>query len=75
MLTEIQGVDLLRVPEVESELAILNRMLEEDEYQSDEFRKRLSFLEETIGYSDRDLVLIRMEVIRKKKRHETFNKG
>ena len=50
-------------------------MLEEDEYQSDEFRKRLSFLEETIGYSDRDLVLIRMEVIRKKKRHETFNKG
>lgn len=37
------GVDLLRVPEVESELAILNRMLEEDEYQSDEFRKRLSF--------------------------------
>ena len=75
VLTEIQGVDLLRVPEVESELAILNRMLEEDEYQSDEFRKRLSFLEETIGYSDRDLVLIRMEVIRKKKRHETFNKG
>lgn len=68
VLTEIQGVDYMRVPEVRDGLAELSRLIEEDEYNTDDFRKKLSDMEATIGFTDRDLALIRMEVIRKKKK-------
>lgn len=68
VLTEIQGVDYMRVPEVRDGLAELSRLIEEDKYNTDDFRKKLSDMEATIGFTDRDLALIRMEVIRKKKK-------
>lgn len=68
VLMEIQGVDYIRVPEVEEELKELTKMVEEDKYDTDEFKKKLSGLEATIGFTDQDLALIRMEVMRKKKK-------
>lgn len=65
---EIQGVDYIRVPEVEDELNELTRMVEENQYDTDKFKKKLSIMEATIGFTDKDLALIRMEIIRKKKK-------
>lgn len=68
VLMEIQGVDYLRVPEVEDGLKKLTEMVEKDQYDTDEFKSKLADMESTIGFTDRDLALIRMEVIRKKKK-------
>lgn len=68
VLTEIQGVKSLRVPEIESKLIVLNNLLRENKYETEDFKEKLSELEGLLGYSDQDLVLIRMEVIRKKKK-------
>lgn len=65
VLGTIQGVKCQRVPEVESRLEGLRKMLHEGLYDSEEFKKELADMEAVLGYSDRDLVLIRMEVIRK----------
>ena len=68
VLSEIQGVRYLRVSEVENRLAELRNMVQAGLYDSKEFKDELSAMEALLGYSDRDLVLIRMEVIRKKKK-------
>lgn len=68
VLMEIQGVDYIRVPEVEDGLSELTKMIEENLYETDEFKNKLSAMETAIGFTDRDLALIRMEVIRKKKK-------
>lgn len=68
VLMEIQGVDYIRVPEVEDGLNELTRMVEQNQYDTDEFKKKLSDMETTIGFADKDLALIRMEIIRKKKK-------
>lgn len=68
VLLEIQGVENLRVPEIESKLSELKKQIREDKYESKEFKDRVLELENVLGYSDQDLVLMRMEVIRKKKK-------
>lgn len=70
VLCEIQGAEYIRTPEVEKELSVLQDMVERKEYETDEFRHKLSSLENTIGIADADLALIRMEVIRKRKKDE-----
>lgn len=68
VLTEIQGVKNLRVPEIEERLSKLKKLLQENKYETGEFKIELSELESILGYSNQDLVFIRMEVIRKKKK-------
>lgn len=68
VLMEIQDVDYIRVPEVEDGLNELTKMVADDLYDTDEFKQKLSDMEATIGFTDRDLALIRMEIIRKKKK-------
>ena len=70
VLYEIQGAEYIRTPEVEKELSALQDMVENGEYNTEEFQDKLSSLEDTIGIADPDLALIRMEVIRKKKKNE-----
>lgn len=67
VLTEIQGVKALRVPDIEDKLSTLKKLLLENKYETGDFKEKLLELEDILGYSDQDLVLIRMEVIRKKK--------
>lgn len=68
VLSEIQGVQYLRVPEIEDKLTELKELVWKDKYESDEFKQKLTAMEETLGFSDPALILIRMEVIRKKKK-------
>lgn len=68
VLSEIQKVNHFRVPEVEEKLAQLNDMIERNEYSSDSFNTLWKEMEDILGYSDRDLILMRMEILRKKKK-------
>jgi predicted ATP-binding protein involved in virulence len=67
VLSEIQHVQHFRVPEVENKLEELCRMIQEKRYETDAFRSLWNEMEELLGYSDKDLILMRMEIIRKKK--------
>ncbi|OAV72715.1 hemin importer ATP-binding subunit [Bacteroidales bacterium Barb6] len=67
VLSEIQDVQHFRVPEVEDKLERLRKMIEERHYETDEFHSLWDEMEELLGYSDTDLILMRMEIIRKKK--------
>lgn len=67
VLMEIQGVQYLRVPEVEDKLTELKELIWENKYDSDEYKQKLAEMEETLGFSDPALMLIRMEAIRKRK--------
>jgi len=62
VLLEIMGAHYLRVPEVEEELDALNEMVDSDRYDCAEFRERMQRLEDILGYSERDLMLLRLEV-------------
>ena len=64
---EIQGVEIQRVPEVERRLEALRAAVREGRYDTELFRQELSDLETLLGHSDRDLTLIRLEMIRRKK--------
>jgi hypothetical protein len=45
-------------------------MLFADRYETEEFRNLQDELEKTVGYDDMDLVLIRMEMVKRKSRNE-----
>lgn len=68
VLSEIQGVKYLRVPEIEDKLTELKELIWKGKYESEEFKQKLTAMEGTLGFSDPTLILIRMEVIRKKKK-------
>lgn len=65
VLSEIQRVRYQRLPEIESRLAKLRDMVLQDLEKSDEFKIELAEMEALLGYSDSDLILIRMEAIRR----------
>ena len=67
VLDEIQGVPMQRVPEVERRLETLRMAVRENRCDTEAFRQELAELETLLGYSDRDLTLIRLEMIRRKK--------
>lgn len=69
VLSQVQGMKTMRVPEVESRLAGLRDMVQNSLYDTEGFKTELSELEALLGYSDRDLVLIRLDIIRKKKKN------
>lgn len=73
VLDEIQDVPLQRAPEVEKKLADLRKMVQANQAGTETFAGRLKELEVLLGYSDPELVLIRMEMMRKRKEeaHET----
>lgn len=68
VLSELQGVQYLRIPEIENRLTELKELIWADKYESDEFKQKMTAMEETLGFSDPALVLIRMEALRKKKK-------
>lgn len=70
VLDEILCVPFKRTPEVEEQLNKLRKDIEENRYETDEFKRELSELEGLLGKSDRDLTLIRLEVMRRKKKEK-----
>lgn len=72
ILLEVQGVRFNRDPEIENRLEVLRDKLDRGEFRTEEFENELASLETILGYSDKDLILIRMERLRKiKSENET----
>lgn len=70
VLSEIQKVNHFRVPEIEKKLDQLNLMIEKNEYSTDAFNNLMKEMEDTLGYSDKDLILMRLEIHRQQKKNE-----
>ena len=67
VLDEIQNVPVQRVPEIEKRLEALRKAVRESQYNTELFQQEMKTLENLLGYSDSDLTLIRMEIMRKQK--------
>ncbi len=66
ILTEVLGIEHLRTPVIEEKLKKLNILLEKNEYDNPEFKSLYKELEDDLGYADNDLILIRLEILRRK---------
>ncbi len=73
ILLDIFRVKTLRTPEVDEDLNQLNEMLENNNYNTQEFKKLLSKLENLLGKYDSDLAMIRMERKKKEKESESYS--
>jgi predicted ATP-binding protein involved in virulence len=67
VLTEVMGVEYLRTPKVEDQLNELRDLIKLNEYDSANFKNRMKEMEGIIGYSDKDLILMRFEIAKRKK--------
>ena len=67
VLDEIQNVPVQRVPDIEKRLKALREAIRENQYNTEQFQQEMKTLENLLGYSDSDLTLIRMEIMRKQK--------
>ena len=56
-----------RNEEIENKLEFLRKLVREDKYETKEFKELYSKLEDILGSIDEDLMLIRMEVVRKQR--------
>ena len=65
VLLEIQGVGN-RSPEIEKELDELSEMIHKNEYESSDFQDRFNKMETLLGSSDRNIILKKLEILRKK---------
>jgi len=71
VLAELMALDAMRNPEVEARFETLRNMVRSGNYETDEFRSGYEELENIVGTPDQDLMLIRMEAdrLRRKDRH------
>lgn len=64
-LQDIMELDSLRTPEVELHLRELRKLVDENKYNTDEFKEKYKDLEILLGSLDEDLMLIRLDIKRK----------
>ena len=64
ILTDIMGVENLRTPAVAKDIRRLWDLLEDEEYESEEYLTLYNNLEKLLGSLDKDMVLARLEVAR-----------
>jgi len=62
ILTDIMGVENLRTPEVAKDIKRLWELLEDEDYEGEEYIKLYSELEDLLGSLDEDLLLARLEI-------------
>ena len=67
VLKDIMGLESVRTPKIEKELEELRKLVDEDKYDTKEFKEKYSNLLEILGNTDEDLFLIDMDVKIKQK--------
>ena len=70
VLLEIMDLKSLRIPEIDKKIERLYDLLSNDDYESKEFTELQFELEELLGKNDKDLIMIRLEVAKRKKKNE-----
>jgi len=69
ILTDIMGLEDLRTPAVAKDIKRLWELLEDEEYENEEYQTLYQKLEDILGELDKDMVLARLEVARIKSRN------
>ena len=69
VLTDIMRVENLRTPEVAKDIKRLWELLEDENYESEEYIELYDKLEDLLGELDKDMVLSRLEIARIKSRN------
>jgi len=67
ILTDVMGVDYLRVPIVAQKLDEVKAMIAQNSFDSDEFKTKWKELEEMLGKSNLELKLLKLEIASRKK--------
>lgn len=67
VLKNIMGLESVRTPKIEKELEELRKLVDENKYSTDDFKKKYNALLEILGNTDEDLFLIDMDVKMKQK--------
>jgi predicted ATP-binding protein involved in virulence len=70
VLLEIMDIDSLRNYEIEQKLTLLKDIVSKNNYKSAEFKKLEKELEEMLGRNDKDLMLLRLEIAKRRKHNE-----
>ena len=67
VLKDIMGLESVRTPKIEKDLEELRKLVDEDKYDTKEFKEKYNELLEILGSTDEDLFLIDMDVKIKQK--------
>ena len=67
VLKDIMGLESVRTPKIEKDLEELRKLVDEDKYDTKEFKEKYNDLLEILGNTDEDLFLIDMDVKMKQK--------
>ena len=66
IVLDFMGLETDRDPEVEKLFDEVRKMVEKDEFKSDKFSKKFKTLTDIVGEIDRDVILIKMEIAKRK---------
>ena len=67
VLKDIMGLKSVRTPKIDRDIQELRKLVDEDKYDTEEFKKKYSNLLKILGNTDEDLFLIDMDVKMKQK--------
>ena len=67
VLKDIMGLESIRTPKIEKDLEELRKLVDEDKYDTKEFKEKYNELLEILGNTDEDLFLIDMDAKLKQK--------
>ena len=67
VLKDIMGLESVRTPKIEKDLEELRKLVDEDKYETKEFKEKYNELLEILGNTDEDLFLIDMDAKLKQK--------
>ncbi len=70
ILLEIFRMTTLRTPLIENEISNLKQQVLNNEFNLNEFKNKLSYLEKILGYDDIDLTMLRFEKTLREKQNE-----
>ena len=67
VLKDIMGLKSVRTPKIDRDIQELRKLVDEDKYNTEEFKKKYNNLLEILGNTDEDLFLIDMDIKMKQK--------
>ncbi len=70
VLLEIMNLESLRIPGINEKIELLFDFVHKNQYNSNKFLNLQNELEELLGRNDKDLMMLRLEIARRKKENE-----
>jgi predicted ATP-binding protein involved in virulence len=72
IVLDFMGLETDRDPEVEKLFDEVRKMVEKGEFESDKFSKKIKTLTDIVGEIDRDVILIKMEIAKRKAKSKEY---